>query len=354
MLGQRGSSASWETAGIAPPNAKAKVPVAVTDLSGVTALAAGGHHSCALLVDGTMKCWGDNSSGQLGNGRSARTTQPVPVSNVTGTSAVTAIASGAAHSCELLANGTVACWGDNAQGALGNGALDDSSVPVPVTGLSRAIAVVSGRHFSCALILGGTVQCWGFNVFGELGNGQVGVTSTVPVPVSDLTDVIALGSGDHHTCAASVSGTVKCWGWNLHGQLGNNSNTDAATPVAVDDLGGVTALTAEDFDSCALLADGTVRCWGYGFFGELGNGMASDSWRPVAVPDLSGVTAIAMKTDAAPRVARCWPTGPSGVGDSTASARSVPVWISRASSQSLSGVTTRARSRPTEPSCAGG
>ena len=119
-----------------------------------------------------------------------------------------------------MANGTVECWGDNAQGALGNGTLNDSQVPVPVTGLTGAMAVVAGRHFSCALIVGGTVQCWGFNVFGELGNGQAGITSTVPVPVANLTDVVALGSGDHHTCAASVAGTVECWGWNLHGQLG--------------------------------------------------------------------------------------------------------------------------------------
>jgi alpha-tubulin suppressor-like RCC1 family protein len=276
-----------------------KVPVQVSNLTGVTAIGAGTQYSCALLVDGSAQCWGLNSSGQLGNSSLTNANAPVPVSGISGGTGITALASGATHACALLGNGTVECWGDNEEGQLGNGTLNGSATPVAVIGVTGAIAVDVGRHFSCALLVSATVDCWGYNLFGELGNGTIGGQSPLAGPVGDLTDVIALASGDHHTCALSVTATVACWGWNLHGELGNGSASASGSPLAVAGLTGVTALTAEDFDSCALLVNSTMECWGYNGYGELGNDTTSDSPTPGPVSNLSGVTAMAMKTDAA-------------------------------------------------------
>ena len=297
-----------------------KVPVAVDNLAGVTAIGAGAQFSCALLADGTAQCWGLNSSGQLGNNSLVDAKVPVGVTGVAGGSAMTALAAGAHHECGLLADSTVECWGDNEEGQLGNGTVADSRVPVHVIGVTGAIAVDVGRHFSCALLVDGTIDCWGYNLFGELGRGTIGDQATIAAPVVGLGGVTALASGDHHTCAVTVAGTVACWGWNLHGELAIGAGGASGSPIAVAGLTGVTATAAEDFDSCALLANGTAECWGYNAFGELGNNTTTDSSTPGPVLNLSGVTMLAMKTDSATACAvlvdgtlQCW--GYNGYGE---------------------------------------
>jgi len=319
-LGNKNKASPKAKPKMPPPATKIPVPVPVNGLTGITAIGAGSQYSCALAVDGTVQCWGLNTSGQLGNNSRSNTHAPGPVVGVSGGTGITALSSGATHTCALLGNGTVECWGDNEEGQLGDGTLVDSGSPVAVIGVTGATAVVVGRHFSCALLVSATVDCWGYNMFGELGNGSVGGQSPLAGPVIALTGVIALASGDHHTCALSVTGTVQCWGWNLHGELGNDAVGVSGTPIAVAGLSGVTALTAEDFDSCALLVNSTMECWGYDGYGELGNGSTSDSASPVQVLNLSGVTAMAMKTDSAAACAllvdgtvQCW--GYNGYGE---------------------------------------
>ncbi len=145
-------------------------PVAVNGLTGAVAIAAGYGQACALLSNATMRCWGENREGQLGNGTTANpgTAQPVAVSGITG---ATAVATGAYHTCAVLGNGTVRCWGRNDQGQLGNGTVTSSSTPVPVSGLTGVAAVSGGGVHTCAVLTNGTVQCWGENTFGQIGDG---------------------------------------------------------------------------------------------------------------------------------------------------------------------------------------
>ncbi len=272
------------------------VPVAVNGLSGqVTAIAVGGAFSCALLSGGTVECWGGNYDGELGNSTNLGTFNanplPSPVSGLSG--AVTAISADDDHTCALLVNGTVQCWGANGYGQLGDNSNNNSSTPVGVSGLSGpATALAAGRSFTCALLSNGTVECWGFNLEGQLGNNSE-TSSGVPVAVYNLSGATAITAGEFHACALLSNGTVECWGYNYSGELGNDSNNESDVPVAVYNLSGATAVAAGYYHTCALLAGGTAECWGGDTFGELGNSSNTASNVPVAVSSLSGAVAIA-------------------------------------------------------------
>jgi alpha-tubulin suppressor-like RCC1 family protein len=276
-------------------------PVAVSGLSGVSAVAAGTVHSLALLEDGTVKAWGENNSGQLGDGTNNPSDVPVAVSGLSG---VVAIAAGSGHSLALLEDGTVRAWGANGEGQLGDGNETNSDVPVQVSGLSHVKAIAAGADFSLALLEDGTVMGWGNDSSGQLGDGHE-TTTNVPVAVSGLSGAVAIAAGASDGVALLENGTVKAWGENAQGQLGNGSTTSSDVPVAVSGLSGVSAISAGGRFNLALLGDGTVKSWGGNGDGELGDGTSTGpemcgepptlpcAKTPVAVSGLSGVSAIA-------------------------------------------------------------
>lgn len=177
-----------------------------------------------------MSCWGSNYYGELGNGTLTSSTAPV---GVTSLSNATASAFGVGNqSCAVRQNGTVACWGDNSYGQLGNGTNTNASTFVSVSNIVDATALGVGTSHSCALRSGGSVVCWGYNGYGQLGNGTTSA-STVPVSVANVTTASAITGGGSHTCAVRSNGTVACWGYNGYGQLGNASTTASTTAVDV-------------------------------------------------------------------------------------------------------------------------
>ena len=245
------------------------VQVAVSGLATATAIAAGNGHSCALLADQTVRCWGSNDRGQLGDGTNTDATTPVAVNTI---ATATTITAGAYHTCAVVSDGHVHCWGENATGQLGDGTNTNAATPVTVSALASApLAIAAGGQHTCALLSGGTVACWGDNHYGQLGDGSQ-VSSSTPVTVAGLNNATALVAGLRHTCALRADHTVTCWGGNETGQLGNGTDTDASSPVAVTGINNAIAITAEGGTTCALLADHTVQCWGYNWFGELGQG----------------------------------------------------------------------------------
>ena len=305
------------------------VPVQVTGISGVVAVAGGYEHSLAFKSDGAVWAWGDNGSGQLGNG--STTNSDVPV-QATGLSGVVAIAGGFYHSLAVKNDGTVWAWGYNFYGQLGNGAATDSNVPIQVAGLSGVVAIAGGAFHSLALKSDGTVWAWGNNVKGQLGNGTT-TQSDVPVQVTGLSGVVAIAGGEYHSLALKSDGTVWAWGWNRYGQLGNGTTTDTPVPVQVSGISGVVAIAGGELHSLALKSDGTAWAWAYNGDGELGNGSTTDSHVPVQVTGLSGVVAIAagyVHSLAVKGDGTAWAWGYNGAGElghGTATQSDVPVQV---------------------------
>ncbi len=241
----------------------------------------GAEYSCVVTDAGTVQCWGDNGAGQLGTGDRLTSTTP---RFVTGVSSVRELASGDSHTCALINGGTVKCWGLDGSGQVGNGApLADVLTPQTVLGLTGVTQIAAGGFHTCALLTAGTVKCWGQDGSGQLGDGAPGDFATAPQPVIGLPGgdpVVAVSGGESHTCAATQARKLWCWGQNGFGQLGNNATTPSAVPVPVNEPGpstapitDVIAVTSGGYHSCAILdrTDRPTYCWGANNFGQLGH-----------------------------------------------------------------------------------
>lgn len=258
-------------------------PVTVVGLTNAVAVTAGYAHSCALLADGSMRCWGRNDYGQLGDGSLTRRLTPVAVSGLTG---VTAIAAGAFHTCALRVDSGAVCWGLNDSGQLRR----DRSTPfLAVPGSTGAFgrAIAAGGAHTC-VVLSESVVCWGRNDRGQLGNGGAAAGSVQGLG----SEAVAIALGNAHSCALLVSGEVRCWGAGTAGQLGSGDPRDETVPVGVVGMTRATALVAGFQHSCALLADGSARCWGDNSHGQLGHGDGPRSTSPAVVPGLAQATAL--------------------------------------------------------------
>ncbi len=256
---------------------------------GATAVSAGYLHSCALMAYGGVKCWGRNdSAGQLGDG--TNTNRVAAVDAVGLSSGVVAITTGHEHTCALLATGAVKCWGYNGYGQLGDGTTSNRNIPTQVSGLtSGAVAISGGSNHTCALLATGAVKCWGYNGYGQIGDTTTSNRS-IPTQVSTLTTgVQSLSVGWEHTCAALTTGAAKCWGRNSEGQVGDGTYTNRSAPVSVAGLtSGITAIEAtQSLVTCALVAGGSVKCWGYNGHGQLGDGTTTNRNSPVDVTSLN-------------------------------------------------------------------
>jgi signal peptidase I len=356
---------------------------AVTGSGSWTSFFGGEKHGCAVHTDGTLRCWGHNNEGQLGDGTTNDSSTPVQtlgpggVGFFTGAAEMAAdsltavqvvgsggvgflggaskITAGDIHTCVAKDDGTVWCWGENNEGMLGDGTTTNSDYPVQVVGpggvgvLTGAADVTAGLKFSCALKSDGTVWCWGKNNEGQLGDGS-GTDSETPVQVevsggSALTGVVDLEGGDEHTCAVKSDGTAWCWGRNDKGQVGDGTTNGRDYAVQVVGSGGVGFLTgvgevaAGRKHSCATLTIGSAWCWGENNEGQLGDNSKNNSDTPVQVVGPGGVGFLANAgTPAASELHSCvvvggdemwcWGKNDKGqLGDGTTNNSLVPVQV---------------------------
>jgi alpha-tubulin suppressor-like RCC1 family protein len=257
---------------------------------GWTGLDGGDKHSCGVKGDGSAWCWGRNDKGQLGTGDSTSSLTPVRIPDLTNIEDVSA--GWGNHSCALGLDGTVWCWGENPNGELGTGDQNSSLVPLQVPGLANVAAVSLGKDHTCVLKDDGTIWCWGANDKGQLGIDVGDIESLIPMQVVNLTDVEALSAGKEHNCATTSDGSLYCWGENMHRQTDPNDPGDVFAPVANTGLTNVEKVSAGGRDTCALLSDQTVWCWGDNDRGQVGMGSESDWEPPTQVVGLTGVSAV--------------------------------------------------------------
>lgn len=250
-------------------------------------LTAGRAHSCAVLDDGQVACWGDNAHGQLGDDGEGRA-KPARVGNAR---FVVDVVAGDDFTCILHRSGRVRCFGAGGRGQLGTGALTDRPRAGPTT-LPSARAIAAGAEHACAVVEGGAVRCWGLNRYGQVGAQGRALYAVSPVAVDGIEGARALALGAAHSCALLDDGTVRCWGADFAGQRGDGARESRGAHSAVVGLENVRALSSGAHHTCALTGDGSVFCWGAAGGGRLG-GHAEDLLAPALVPELSGARAIA-------------------------------------------------------------
>ena len=320
------------------------------------AIAAGARHTCGLLDHGQVRCWGGNQEGELGYGNYGPGTEigddedpgnAGPLDLGPGRTA-TAITAGSAHSCAILDNGRVRCWGGGGGGALGygdmqsigNDELPSSAGPVNLGPGRTAVAISAGGGHTCAILDNGRLLCWGDGLYGQLGYGNMDLigddetpASAGPVHLGPGRTAVAVSLGYEHTCAILDDGGVRCWGDGSLGRLGyGNTDTigDNETPGSAGevDLGPgrtAVAISAGYEHTCAILDNGRVRCWGSGASGRLGYGnldIVGDNETPAAAGPVDlgpGRTAVAISAGHFHTCAlldngrvRCWGAGASG------------------------------------------
>ena len=328
-------------------------------------IVAGDYHTCARLSDGTVRCWGSNAIGQLGDGT---TTQRLTPTAVPGLSDVVGLSAGHQHTCAVLSDGTARCWGSNSDGQLGDGVLIQGTgidfpgpsrrSPTAVVGLSGSVDIACGALHTCARLNDGTLYCWGRDVAGStwtvrptLMVGLAGVAGLAPgsqstfVRLSDgtvrllggnnpfggLSGVVGIDAKWRQTCAVLNDGTVRCWGDNDVGQLGDGTTMWRSGPVAVLGLSSVTQIATGSAHVCARRSDATVHCWGSNSGGQLGDGTTTRQLVATPVPGLSDVVEVsaggagytcARLSDG---TLRCWGANYYGnLGDGTTTNRLTP------------------------------
>lgn len=293
----------------------------------VSSISAGYGHTCAITVEGGVKCWGQNNYGQLGDISTAQRSIPVDVVGLT--SGVASVSTGSNHTCAVTTGGGVKCWGYNGHGQLGDNSTTDRIAPVDVSGLASGVASVSaGENHTCAVTTAGGLKCWGLNNYGQLGDNSK-TSRLTPVSVAGLlNEVASVEAGTFHTCAVTRAGGAKCWGHNGTGQLGDNSTTARLIPVNVVGLtSGVTSVAAGTHHTCAVMA-GAVMCWGYNSYGQLGDNRTTHRSTPGTVLGLTSgianVSAGGLHTCAVTigGAAKCWGSNGNGqLGDNTTTSR---------------------------------
>ncbi|MCW3105017.1 MAG: hypothetical protein JWO09_3457 [Bacteroidetes bacterium] len=302
-------------------------------MSGIATIGVGFGYTLFLKTDGTVWACGNNYQGQLGQGTTGSTSPVIVPVQITALSGIVAVAAGQGSSLFLKNDGTVWACGNNYYGQLGDGTTVDKGTPFQIPSLSGITAIASGGNHSLFLKNDGTVLSCGYNFHGQLGNGTSGSFSanSTPSPVTVVSGITAIIGGGYHSLFLKNDGTVWACGGNNYGDLGDGTTVNTPTPFQISGLSSVTAMSAGDNHSIFLKSDGTVWSCGLNGSGQLGDGTTTDRHTPVQVSTLSGITEISsgyahclfLKSDGT-----VWGTGDGfGLGDGTMVNKSTPVQI---------------------------
>lgn len=246
-------------------------------------IASGKEHSCSLMADSTIYCWGSNTYGQLGIGASyTHSTTPAIIAGITGS----AIAVGDYHSCILKSDYTIYCFGLNSSGQLGQNNTTDLFTPTQVNSITGAYEVTAGGNHTCARMGTASIKCWGYNGYGQLGTdttdnkgdtaGEMALLTSVAITLPSVSQISA---GQNHSCAISASGKAQCFGRNNYGQLGQDSTYNYGSTTSsislLTDINFGTNLVSEiraggNFTCVRFTTSNDVKCFGENTYGQLG------------------------------------------------------------------------------------
>jgi alpha-tubulin suppressor-like RCC1 family protein len=307
-------------------------PVPVAGSLTFASLVAGDQQTCGLTPLGKAYCWGADSSGVLGNGtHSPPADQLTPVA-VSFSGTFVRLAAGLYHTCGLAPSGEAYCWGNNSSGQLGDGTLTSRSVPGPVSSTLLFVSLTAGERHTCGVTTTGQAWCWGEDVDGQLGDDSLftGAPHSTPVPVSGGFTWAAIQAGQFHTCGRTTGNIAYCWGRNTDGQLGDGTTVQRRAPVPVVGTFNFTKITASGFHSCGITTTGSTSCWGSNTFGQLGDGTTTSRLVPTPIQfggTLANIVAGSGHTCAQTSVGAlyCWGLNDYGqLGDGSLTRRSVP------------------------------
>ncbi|BEP15275.1 hypothetical protein acdb102_35860 [Acidothermaceae bacterium B102] len=270
-----------------PVGGSSAVPLQVPGLPSAIAVANAGEANYALAADGTVWAWGNNASGELGDG-SAVPYRSLPAV-VPGLANVTALAGGAETAFALKGDGTLWAWGDNGLGQLGDGTTSNRATPVK-TLISAVTHVASGAYAAIATTSDGAAWTWGYNDSGQLGNGTT-TTNPTPAPVVGITHVVGVAGGYADSYALTSDGHIYGWGANAMGQVGDGTMAPRLTPTVVQ-LTNAVQLGGGGDGGYAVMADGTARAWGGNSDGTIGDGTTTARPTPIVIPGLNNVVSI--------------------------------------------------------------
>ena len=276
-----------------------------TGLTGVIQLSGSLSSHCALKSDGSIWCWGENSSGELGDGTWNDSGTPVQVQGI---GAAVAVSAGWGHSCAILKDTSVWCWGYDASHEY-YGIYSGTSIPYKVPGLSGVVQVdTNADQYTCALLKGGSIDCWGYDFQADIN--PVGNSRPTPYPMVGFPAAVAIASSVEGLCALTATGSVYCAGANGSGQLGNGSldtsGNDVSTPVKVNGIGPAAGLRAGNQAVCAILRDGSLWCWGDLIYGNAKTLAPAQVTGIGPVKDVSMGSGFSCATQAADNSVWCW------------------------------------------------
>jgi alpha-tubulin suppressor-like RCC1 family protein len=300
-----------------------------------TQVALGRTHSCALMSDSSVRCWGHNTYGGLGDGTTKFKDTAVTVSSGTSFKSVSV---GQDHSCAVTTAGALYCWGLNTSNQVGDNTTTQRTSPTAIDVGVNYLMVSSGEAHSCGITTANKLRCWGLGDYGQIGNAGT-ANQAVPVNIDNTVDYKFVALGSKSTCAITTSNKLRCWGRNVYYTLGDGTTTWKSSPQDIDATADYDSVSMGSHHACGILTSGGMRCWGDNTYGQIGDGSNTTRTTPVDVNSGTTYTSVSVNDETvnasgrgftcavtASNILQCWGNNTVyQLADGTATNRNAPV-----------------------------